>query len=777
MAAQVRLSTASTPLSRLPDDGGSILPISESNASVLEPSNSEQQNKPQCLVAVEAVSQKRKDGLASPQLSSHIFQHWKVEIIAFIIAIGLVIAIFLILQSFHLHVVPEWPHGITLGALLSVLANVLQAAVITAFSQIISQSKWVWFTSHYRPLQDLQTFTDGSRGGLGSARLLVLLIKNGKILPAVAVLLMLISLAIGPFVQQAIGTKPCSVSVPNINASLPYAHYVPRHAGWTRPTMAGPAWDADTDTRVAVYTVLTDPTSVAHQNITANSCTTGNCTFVGGDPEGSTMPGSNESSGSTFTTIGLCSSCADTTALLTARDGGNGQFFYSLPNKLEVYYARQGTWLNMTTDADLNWAGTSIPIGMARDSRWAFANVTVLTTSTVGCEEPEMHRAWAPERRGCRGPGETPNEIVDSTIGVTAVTCTLFPCMRTYSVSVERNNVTEALLSSDAVVPDISGLASRPMDAGSIEELNARDNSGFDYAGVHSPCRVGNSVYTHENLSSAPNTTELTLYKALPPSSSHNMSMPRMPSQNVSAPENCIYRHSAGWGVALTRLLNGVMFKGQCAESRSLPSMLECASSTQSQAATLDTGSGKFMNTVYADGNATASSITKLFQAFASGMTTKYRSEFGASERLSGSFGPDDWLPRGEVLGIVMQTTICTASNWQWLLLPAFIVAALSIVLSIVITLGWRYRDTQPIWKDSILPIVLHREQFEDAAGAKLDTVDLSSTLAAMDNGQGFDEIEEFSSKRQVQFVWPPSEQRVERREEISTSISPEQVK
>ncbi|KAH8901636.1 hypothetical protein GQ53DRAFT_835342 [Thozetella sp. PMI_491] len=617
-------------------------------------------------------------------------------------------------------------------------------------SPIISQSKWDWFTGQYRPLQHLQAFSDGSRGGLGAAQLL-LVVKGISVIPTATVLLMLASFAIGPFVQQSIGTTPCSIPIPGISASLPYGHYVPRHAEWTRPINAGPAWDADTDTMVAVYSVLADPTSVSNQNVTVTSWTTGNCTFTSGDPPEAMFTSFQPVENSTFTTIGVCSSCADVTGLVSGRGDSNGQYTYQLPNGLQIYYPREGTWLNLTTDRDLRWTGASLPPDIVQMPRWSFANVAVLTTSTAGCDDPKAHISWAPARHGCTGPGTSPGEMANTTISVIVATCALFPCMKTYNVSVSSSNVTETLPFSAATLPDVSNLASTPMSSDSIENINAEHNSGFDYAGVHSPCRVGNVIYTYNNFSAAPNVTRLSLFQNLP----------NAPLYNVSAPERCIYRHSAGWGVAVSRLFQQLIFRGYCRESRALPSTLDCVSVSQSGDELPDFGNGKYMSMLYADGNATAPNIEALFQAFATGVTTKYRTIFGSDFRLNASFGPEDWLPQGKANGAVMQTTTCVKWNWQWLLLPSLLVTLLSILLSIFIVNTWRQHHVQPVWKDSILPVILYREQFEDAGGARLATalhaedVAMQNTrIGLMSDIMEIDEIEKLAGTVQVQFVW-----------------------
>ncbi len=59
--------------------------------------------------------------------------------------------------------VPNWPSGLSVNAILSVLVTVIKGAVGVTIAECLSQLKWSWFKQQ-RKLVDLSTFNDASRG-------------------------------------------------------------------------------------------------------------------------------------------------------------------------------------------------------------------------------------------------------------------------------------------------------------------------------------------------------------------------------------------------------------------------------------------------------------------------------------------------------------------------------------------------------------------------------------------------------------------------------------
>ena len=96
---------------------------------------------------------------------------WKLEILAVMLAVGFLAAIFITLSHFDGQNVPRWPVSLNLNSLVAIYATILRALLLFAIAEILSQEKWYWFTRP-RPLRNLDDFDRASRGALGSAKLL-----------------------------------------------------------------------------------------------------------------------------------------------------------------------------------------------------------------------------------------------------------------------------------------------------------------------------------------------------------------------------------------------------------------------------------------------------------------------------------------------------------------------------------------------------------------------------------------------------------------------------
>ena len=63
--------------------------------------------------------------------------------------------------------------GVTLNTALAFLTSLAKVAFLVPIIEGLGQLKWMQFLSHKRrPLLDLQVFEEGTRGGLGSLKLL-----------------------------------------------------------------------------------------------------------------------------------------------------------------------------------------------------------------------------------------------------------------------------------------------------------------------------------------------------------------------------------------------------------------------------------------------------------------------------------------------------------------------------------------------------------------------------------------------------------------------------
>lgn len=178
---------------------------------------------------------------------------------------------------------PQWP--ISINTLLSVLALILKVSQLFIVASCLGQRQWKWFQKPTgRPLFDMVRYRSASDGAFGSLRYLNPLRLHISWPPALnllAVLITILSTAIGPFVQQIVAHVDCSQPSGATNASLP------------RTNLIGNFYN---DFVVQLNAPVTAAFYVPVPQFTNFDCASGNCTFPG-----------------KYSTVGFCSRCEDIT--------------------------------------------------------------------------------------------------------------------------------------------------------------------------------------------------------------------------------------------------------------------------------------------------------------------------------------------------------------------------------------------------------------------------------------------------------------------------------
>lgn len=98
---------------------------------------------------------------------------WAFEMMAIAISLGAVASIIGVVFRYNGRALPDWPHDITLNALIALLATFANAAMSVCLSSGISQAKWIRFKTAPSPLSDMEAFDEASRGSWGAVKLLV----------------------------------------------------------------------------------------------------------------------------------------------------------------------------------------------------------------------------------------------------------------------------------------------------------------------------------------------------------------------------------------------------------------------------------------------------------------------------------------------------------------------------------------------------------------------------------------------------------------------------
>jgi hypothetical protein len=101
---------------------------------------------------------------------------WGTEVLGAILGAAMTIILCVLLFKYDGQPVPSFGSvlntSITLNTVVSILLSVSIPSLLLPVSGAIGQLMWIWFATHSRPIQDVETFSQGGRGALGGARLI-----------------------------------------------------------------------------------------------------------------------------------------------------------------------------------------------------------------------------------------------------------------------------------------------------------------------------------------------------------------------------------------------------------------------------------------------------------------------------------------------------------------------------------------------------------------------------------------------------------------------------
>jgi hypothetical protein len=96
---------------------------------------------------------------------------WFLEIASLLLGIGAFIVIIVLLSHYDGKQQFQW-NGVTLNAVVSVLATIARIGIVVPVAEALAQWKWMHFSNGYKPLSDFGLLDDASRGTRGSLLLL-----------------------------------------------------------------------------------------------------------------------------------------------------------------------------------------------------------------------------------------------------------------------------------------------------------------------------------------------------------------------------------------------------------------------------------------------------------------------------------------------------------------------------------------------------------------------------------------------------------------------------
>jgi hypothetical protein len=116
-------------------------------------------------------SEKDTRGPSQSRSVRTLLWEWKWEFATWLLGTGALASLVVLLIVFQGRSLKEWTFGISLAAVVAVLSQVAQSALLVSVSSCIGQLKWDWLRSK-RSASDLGKFEEASRGSQGSIMLL-----------------------------------------------------------------------------------------------------------------------------------------------------------------------------------------------------------------------------------------------------------------------------------------------------------------------------------------------------------------------------------------------------------------------------------------------------------------------------------------------------------------------------------------------------------------------------------------------------------------------------
>ncbi|KAE9370138.1 hypothetical protein N431DRAFT_442007 [Stipitochalara longipes BDJ] len=537
-----------------------------------------------------------------------IFRYWWFECISCFFVFAALIAIVSILLPHDGKPTPQWPYQISINTVVAIFINILKFAMILVVAEGLSHRKWAWFGKH-RLLHDVAKYDMASRGALGSMKLLHTL-RGRDWISCLGALLTIGALALDPFAQQLVQHFSCSIEDASMQATIPRANMYFE----TGPHLfAGySAMPAAVEASIALGLYFNGTEEVPF------NCPTGTCRFA-----------------QQYHSIAYCNSCTDMTSKL-------------------VYSS------NATTDTD-SW---TLPSGVQLSSNAETPTYFIMDGSmSEGIEMifrmVEYETGIAPTTSEC----PSSNKETFGCNGIGAASCSMFPCVRTYSASIENGNLTEQVVSNWSDL----GQSTTTYNAANVACMSAEDRRNATEAG-----------YIIE-----PDTEWLAYKTSI---GAYGEGWTGEASNSVIKgiiSEQCLYEigiiATNGLDLWSASFFNGEETKGSAKDWPTGPSVVDLFYQSLSESASLAT-------------------IDHIFGNIADSLTVHMRQNGDHVQSVNAS---------NPAMGSVIRSDTCVRVHWGWLSYP-IVMALLTFVFFVSIILGSRHRNGGLGWKSSPLALVYH---------------------------------------------------------------------
>ncbi|KAH8898805.1 hypothetical protein GQ53DRAFT_817033 [Thozetella sp. PMI_491] len=618
---------------------------------------------------------------------------WTWEAFTCLWSVLALIAVVATLRS-HEHLpLPEWPLQVSINALLSLYSLMFKSCVTLILQSCIGQLSWLWFESK-RPLLDASRYDAAGRGAWGAAQWLW---KYHIRHPLVALgsILFIVSIAVDPSFQQVVRHSDCSV---------PLLGGQPATMARTNYIDAAQLYSPQAFATLALRDLLPAVQSSLNAGIFSpmkplqGSCSTGNCTFP------------------VFSSAGYCSSCEDVS--------GELQFTYRCnstqgPN----WVGGDEEACNSTESADAIIV-SSLPTGTNMVWNETFYQSSNTLTGNISVSgntyKPRpfdiiMGKTYFSENKLSPMTGEAVTDCEGTNPsdwrcrGYGAASCMMYPCVRTYNISINAGIISETINQTT-----LDTLRSIPYWNASSDSYGKNVN-WTDFVIVDMECLTDSEKSVLAKAGHDTDKSWTAMY--MPPGVNLSAPAPSNPSllQSLVA-RQCAYAFNGQIDYALWNLFRESSFMigtvyGSMERTLVHPMKL------------ISFGGSRDLQVLYNSSDISFAGIQSTFNNVTSSFTAYIRSNGHGNYSTPAT-------------GVLLHYAVCLNVDWVWITLP--VILDVGVIVLLVMTITVSARKNLPIWKASCIPLVLRgpfsgKQGSASQSGSELSQLQHSNSISIIE--------------------------------------------
>ena len=558
------------------------------------------------------------------------------------IAFASLLALFATLYAYLDRPSPDWPNWLSINTIISIYVVLLKACVLVITASGLGQLKWEWFAGRKaRPLADLVEYDSASRGPLGAVSLLWR-IRLSHALSSIGAVIVILALATEPFAQQIIRYYECPVPKPYAPAHIPRTNYYNGAGGEHIGAMTGNLMpEVQNAILGGIFNPSPDPGA---------RCMGGNCTFH--EP---------------YSSVAYCSACKDISndmkfknVTWTYMNEGTPVPTWNLtsvlPGGLNVTMSSASAYTRSFQVAAMGFYDTGFGFILGKTS----IHDQPIIDGQTGLAWPECNSATSNKTDWkCRGYGAT--------------SCSLYPCIKTFSATSRSGVLRESIVGisnswgyAANPAPDFSP----PMASLDTHCINAHERQSLEALGykLHSDERwlAYNSTFS-----------PLTAWR-------RNDTFP-----NSMIKRGCLY-------MVGTLSTNSIEVWLQQLFSGSVDTML-----AEEDDAIIGYAGPQVIQSMYNFGDVSFDRMQATFDNISIALTNYFRQNGIANFSTAAT-------------GIALEEKTCISVRWPWLIYPTVLVC-MALVFLILLMLGsCSGNDRREVWKSSPLALYYYGLVEED---------------------------------------------------------------